>query len=139
MDAIIPYLNFNGNASEALAFYSKVFDGKVIYQQSFGDAPMDIPPGYKDKVLHAMFQAGDLQFMVSDCMPNQPVTGGTNVSLSLNCPTVDDIEKKFSALAEGANITMALNDTFWGARFGMLTDKYGINWMFNHDYEKKHK
>ncbi len=139
MEAIVPYLNFNGNATEALAFYAKAFDGKVLFQQTFGDSPMESPADYKDKVMHATFQAGDLTFMVSDSMPGHPVSGGTNLSLSLNFKSVADIDKTFAALSEGATVTMPLQDTFWGAKFGMLTDQFGINWMFNHDYEKKEK
>lgn len=141
MEAIVPYLLFNGNAAQALAFYKKAFAGEILFQQSFGDSPMgdQTPADYKDKVMHASFKADDLQFMVSDAMPNQPVSGGSNLSLSLNFKSVADIEKTFSALSEGATVTMALQDTFWGARFGMLTDQFGINWMFNHDYEKKEK
>ncbi len=139
MEAIVPYLTFNGNAAEALAFYAKAFDGKTLYQQSFGESPMESPGEYKDKVMHATFQAGDLTFMVSDSMPGQAVSVGTNLSLSLNFKSVADIDKTFAALSEGANITMPLQDAFWGAKFGMLTDKFGINWMFNHDYEKKEK
>ena len=141
MEAIVPYLMFNGNAEEALAFYAKAFDGKTLFQQSFGESPMgnETPDEYKNKVMHATFQAGDLTFMISDCMPDQPVTGGTNMSLSLNFKTVADIDKTFSALSDGANILMPLQDTFWGAKFGMLIDKFGINWMFNHDYEKEEK
>jgi PhnB protein len=139
MEAIVPYLNFNGNAKEALAFYAKAFDGKILFQQTFGESPMESKPEYKDNIMHATFQAGDLTFMVSDCMPGQSVGGGTNMSLSLNFKTVDGIDKTFEALSEGATITMSLQDTFWGAKFGMLTDKFGINWMFNHDYAKKEK
>ncbi len=141
MEAIVPYLNFNGNAAEALAFYSKAFNGSVLFQQSFGDSPMDehTPADYKDKVMHATFQAGELKFMVSDAMPGQPVNPGSNLSLSLNFTSVADIDKTFGLLSEGATITMPLQDTFWGARFGMLTDQFGINWMFNHDMEKKEK
>ena len=141
MEAIVPYLLFNGNAAEALAFYAKVFDGKIVFQQSFGESPMakETPDEYKSKVMHASFQAGDLTFMVSDAMPGQPANGGTNLSLSLNFKTVADIDKTFATLSDGAKVTMALQDTFWGAKFGMLTDKFGINWMFNHDYEKKEK
>jgi PhnB protein len=139
MEAIVPYLNFNGNAAEALAFYAKAFDGKIVFQQTFGESPManDTPDDFKGKVMHATFQAGDLTFMVSDCMPGQPVSGGTNMSLSLNFKSVTDIDKTFADLSEGANIIMSLQDTFWGAKFGMMTDQFGINWMFNHDYGKK--
>lgn len=141
MEAIVPYLNFNGNATEALAFYSKAFDGKILFQQTFGESPManETSVDFKNKIMHATFQAGALTFMVSDCMPGQPVSGGTNMSLSLNFKSVTDIDKTFAALSEGANIIMPLQDTFWGAKFGMMTDKFGINWMFNHDYEKKEK
>ena len=141
MEPIVPYLNFNGNAAEALEFYSKVFDGKILFQQTFGESPMaaDTPEPGKNKIMHASFQAGDLTFMVSDCMPGQSVKNGTNLSLSLNFKTVAEIDTVFAALSDGATITMGLQDTFWGAKFGMLTDKFGINWMFNHDYAQKEK
>lgn len=137
MEAIIPYLTFNGNAAEALAFYAKAFDGAILFQQSFGDSPMETAEDWKDKVMHASFQAGELTFMVSDIMKGQNVIPGSNTSLSMNFKDVASIDKVFAALSDGANITMPLQDTFWGARFGMLVDKFGINWMFNHDYEKK--
>jgi len=141
MEPIVPYLNFNGNGAEALAFYAKAFDGKTLFQQTFGDSPMadNTPADYKNKIMHATFQAGDLTFMISDCMPGQEVNTGTNMSLSLNFKTVADIDKTFTALSDGATVTMPLQDTFWGAKFGMLIDKFGVNWMFNHDYEKKEK
>jgi PhnB protein len=69
-------------------------------------------------------------------MPENLVHGGTNLSLSLNFKSVEDIDKTFAALSDSATVTMPLQDTFWGARFGMLTDKFGINWMFNHDIKK---
>jgi PhnB protein len=137
MEAIVPYLNFNGNAAEALAFYSKALNGSVLFQQTFGESPMESPVDLKDKIMHATFKAGELTIMVSDCPPNVSVTTGTNVSLSLNFNDVAEIEKTFAALSEGSTITMPLQDTFWGARFGMLTDRFGINWMFNHDYKKE--
>jgi len=137
MEAIVPYLNFNGNAAEALSFYSKAFDGKVLFQQTFGESPVDSPADFKGKIMHATFEAGDLKFMVSDCGPGQTVHGGTNMSLSLNFKTVESIDKTFAALSDGASVTMPLQDTFWGAKFGMLTDRFGVNWMFNHDYAKK--
>ena len=133
MEAIIPYLFFNGDASEALAFYSKILDGKIILQQTYGESPMPSGAEMKDKIMHATFQADKLMIMVSDCPPDRAVSNGRNISLSLNFPDVQSIENTFKALSDGANITMELQDTFWGAKFGMLTDKFGINWMFNHD------
>lgn len=136
MEAIIPYLNFNGNAAEALDFYSKALNGEVIYKQTFGESPMESSEIQKDKIMHASFKAGDLHFLVSDTMEGKNVSGGDKLSLSLDFTQVDELNTTFSALSEGGHITMELQDTFWGARFGMLTDKYGFNWMFNHDYQK---
>ena len=141
MEAIVPYLMFNGNAAEALAFYTKAFNGKVLFQQTFGESPMadQVQESDRNKVMHATFEAGELKFMVSDSMPGQQVEPGTNLSLSLNFAGIAEIDNSFNALAEGGQVTMALQDTFWGARFGMLTDRFGINWMFNHDLEKNNK
>ena len=136
MDAIIPYLNFNGNAKEALAFYEKALNGKVAYSQTFADANMAQDESMKDKILHAVFEAGSLKFMVSDCPPGVSVSGGDQVSLSLNFHDLETIEKTFEALADGGHITMPLQDTFWGARFGMTKDRFGVHWMFNYDKPK---
>ena len=131
MNAIVPYLNFNGNAAEALAFYSKALNGAIEFQQTFGESPMEVPAEAKDFIMHATFKAGDLTFMVSDCMPGQSVAGGTNLSLSLHFTDLDSINKTFAALSEGGTVTMELQDTFWGAKFGMFTDKYGVSWLVN--------
>ena len=138
MEAIVPYLNFNGNAAEALAFYSKALDGGVAFQQTYGESPMPVSDDQKNRIMHATFKAGDLTFMCCDTNDQMSAaTAGTNVSLSLNFSDVKSIDKTFHALSEGGRVTMPLQDTFWGARFGMITDKFGFHWMFNHDIKKK--
>ena len=137
MEAIIPYLNFNGNAQEALDFYVKAFEGKITQSQTFGGADMAEDESMKDKILHAVLEAGNLKIMVSDCPPGVSVKEGDQVSLSLNFNEVEVMEKTFAALADSGNVTMPLQDTFWGARFGMTKDKFGVHWMFNHDYKKE--
>lgn len=139
MEPITPYLNFNGNAAEALAFYAKAFDGEIVFQQPYGDSPMAGSPDWKDKIMHATFQAGSLTLMASD-IPEKDgtqVTAGTNTQLSLNFKHEEDIDRVFAVMSDGSHITMALQDTFWGAKFGMLTDKFGISWMFNFDRPKE--
>ncbi|WP_118974685.1 VOC family protein [Taibaiella koreensis] len=138
MEPITPYLNFNGNAAEALAFYAKAFDGEIVFQQPYGDSPMAGSPDWKDKIMHATFQAGSLTLMVSDTPgPEEQVTAGSNTQLSLNFKHEEDIDRVFAAMSEGARITMPLQDTFWGAKFGMLVDKFDIHWMFNFDRPKE--
>jgi PhnB protein len=139
MEPIIPYVHFDGNCSEALQFYEKAMEGKIIMQATYGDAPMEMPKEGKNKIMHARFEAGSLTLLASDMPPGHAIKLGNNTSLSMNFTQVDQMEKVFNALSEGATIRMPLQDTFWGARFGMMTDKYGVNWMFNHDYPKQEK
>lgn len=137
MEAIIPYLTFNGNASDALDFYSHALNGNIVMKQTFADAHMERSESEKNNILHAILKTGDLTMMFSDGGVSGEVSSGTSLALSLDFKNLEDINKAFDALSDGAIITMPLQDTFWGARFGQLTDKFGFNWMFNHDYEKK--
>lgn len=139
MEAIIPYLNFNGNAKEALEFYTKALNGTIVQSSTFSEANMAQDESMKDKILHAVFEAGELKFMVSDCPPGVSVTEGNQVSLSLNFNDPVTIEDTFTALSKDGTVTMPMQDTFWGARFGMTKDKFGIHWMFNHDKQPKQK
>ena len=135
MALIQPYLTFNGNCAEAMNFYKEVFGGELM-MQSFGDAPMDTTPETKDLIMHARLQNGDLILMASDGMPGQAPVQGTNVTISVQSASKEDQEKYFNKMAEGGKITMPLEDTFWGAYFGMLTDKFGMHWMFNTEHKK---
>lgn len=136
MKAIIPYIYFKGNAQEALDLYAKAFGGQILHSQTYSESGQEAKPEMKDKIMHAALSAGDLMIMVSDG-EEKDIKEGNQVSLSMDFASVEEMEKVFAALSEGANITMPLQDTFWGARFGMLVDKFGISWMLNHDYEKK--
>lgn len=135
MQPIIPYLTLNGNATEAMSFYKNAFLGEIVFSQTFAEAPMEIPEGNGHKIMHAKLQAGELVLLFSDTLPGQETVGGTNLSLSMDFKSLEEIERTYNALTDGATISMPLQDTFWGAKFGILVDKYGIQWMFNHDYE----
>ncbi|RYZ22105.1 MAG: VOC family protein [Chitinophagaceae bacterium] len=131
---LVPYIMFNGNCEEALNFYAKALGGQIQGLQYFEGAPVDTKPEDAKKVMHAQFSAGDLFLMASDGQQNEAVGG--MVHLSLDFPSQEEIGATFAALSEGARITMPLQDTFWGARFGMLTDQFGVSWMFNYDKPK---
>lgn len=127
-----PYLNYPGNASQAIAFYEKALGAKKESVMTFGDIPdMKVPDAQKGLVMHAALNIGGGQIMLSDAQPNQPPVPGTNNYVALHLDDVADAEKKFNALAEGGKVMQPLTDAFWGAKFGSLTDKFGIYWMFN--------
>ncbi len=134
MPSVTPYLTFPGTCEEAMDFYADALNGEIISMQHFGDAPdQNFPADAADRVLHCILVADDVIIMASDTMPGMSVTSGSNISMSLDFESAEEQQAAFNALAEGGTITMELQDTFWGAKFGMLTDKYGIAWMFNYD------
>lgn len=131
------YLTFNGQCEEALNFYRAALGGEIASLQRFGDTPGDTPPEHANRVMHAEFRSGDMYFMASDSMPGQPVSPGTNVTLSINLNDQAEQNAIFNSLAAGGQVTMPLQETFWGAEFGMLTDKFGVNWMLNRELDGK--
>ena len=134
------YLIFNGNCRQAMEFYAKSLGADLqmmTYSQTPGQGPgCEIPEQAKDKIMHAHLQKGSAVLMASDGRPGQPATIGNNLWVSMDCDSAQEIEKVFSAFSDGASITMPLQGTFWAARFGMLTDQFGINWMFNLEQPK---
>lgn len=125
------YLGFKGNCEEALNFYKEALDGEILRLGRYGESQMETADELKDKIMHARLQFGDTLIMFSDMMGENEADAGSMISLSIECDTLDQLEKVFPKMAEGGKVTMPLQDQFWGARFGMLTDKYGIHWMFN--------
>lgn len=129
MRSLNAYLFFAGNCREALEFYQHALNGKIDSLQTYGEGNIAENDSQKDLVMHADFRIGDVHMMAADSV--RPVESGTNISLNLNFETEDEQTEVFNKLAEGGKVTMQLEDTFWGARFGMITDKYGVQWMLN--------
>jgi PhnB protein len=129
-----PYLNFNGDAAKAIALYETVFGTKAEQVGRFGEVPGgDVPPEHADRIMHARLSIGPGMVMLSDAPPGMAVAKESNTHVCLDFDDASDMTKKFDALADGGRVTMPLQDTFWGATFGMLTDRHGIRWMFNCD------
>lgn len=128
---LTPYLIFSsGNCEEALKFYEKVLGGTTGHISRYADAPEDQKSMDPRKIMHTHFAVeGNVLFMASDG-PVDAIDSGM-VSLSLNFADADKIQQVFTDMSDGGTITMPLQDTFWGATFGMLKDKYGVKWMFN--------
>lgn len=129
-----PYLTFDGTTKDALAFYAKVLGGELEFSQTFGESPMkdEIPADYRDRIMHATLRLPDGPLMASDAGPWAPFEGPMrSCGLSLHFKDVDKARKIFAALAEGGNVTMPFEKTFWAAGFGMVTDRFGIAWMVN--------
>lgn len=131
---LVAYLMFDGNAEAAFDFYARCLGGKVAQISRYGDAPpeMPMPPAMRDKVMHIRLEVGDQVLMGSDAMssmgPWEPIKS-CSVAIQIDAPA--EAERLFHALAEGGTVQMAIGETFWSARFGMLVDRYGVPWMVN--------
>ena len=130
------YLMFNGNCEEAINYYKEHLGGNVVQMQRYGETPEATSVSYKDKIMHGIMDLQGLTVMFSDAMEERNVTFGDNFSIALDFKSNGDLNRAFDALSTGGRVTMAVQDTFWGATFGMCTDKFGINWMFNYDKPK---
>ncbi|MCE2501688.1 MAG: VOC family protein [Dehalococcoidia bacterium] len=130
------YLHFNDNCREAFEFYRSVFGGEFAIITTFADGPADMPPlpeNEKDRIMHVSLPIGSATLMGSDtCTPfGPPPVAGNNFSISISADTREETDRAFALLAEGGNVAMPPQDMFWGAYFGMCTDKFGVNWMLS--------
>ena len=144
MASINPYLIFNGNCEEAFLFYQSVFGGEFPYIGRFNDMPpADGNPVLSEedgnRIMHVTLPISDgYVLMGSDSnSASGEVAFGENVSLSINAKSKEEADKLFNGLSAGGSVTMPMNQTFWGAYFGMFADKFGIHWMVNFDENEK--
>jgi PhnB protein len=142
MATLNPYLNFMGNTEDAFNFYKSVFGGEFMGGiNRMRDTPDGdkLPASDKEKVMHVALPIGKGNVLMGTDMlesMGHKMNQGNNISLSLSTESEEETEKLFNALSAGGKIGMPLEKMFWGAYFGMCTDKFGIQWMVNFDYGK---
>ena len=122
------YLFFDGDCREAMEFYKGIFGGELTLQ-TMGEVP-GTEPEDKDRIMHARLEGGDIKLMASDGK-RKAVSKGSRVELALGGPDEVKLHKLFHGLSDGGTIKMPLEKAPWGDLFGMLADKYGIEWMVN--------
>jgi PhnB protein len=128
---------FNGQCEAAFKFYEQCLGGKITTMMTYGESPEpsmadQMPPQWRNKILHVGLMVGDQELMGSDSPPEYyEETKGFSVSISFNDPV--EAERIFHTLAENGKVQMPLQQTFWAYRFGMLVDRFGIPWMINCD------
>ncbi len=130
------YLNFKGNCEEAFNFYKSVFGVEFSYFSRFKEMPPveehPVEPQDMEKVMHVSLMLEDGTCLMGCDLGSkweEQHVAGTNFHISISTDTKEETERIFNALSEGGQVMMPLGDTFWGAYFGMFTDKFGIGWM----------
>ena len=138
MTQINSYLTFNGNCSEAMTFYKECLGGELVLQ-TIGESPLasKMPQQMKDCILHATLTNDTLVLMGSDMVPQSGLIKGNAVSLMLDCKTEKDIRNYYNKLSEDGHATHPLEQTFFGAMLGGLSDKFGNHWLLHFKKNEK--
>lgn len=137
MASLNTYLNFKGNTEEVFNFYKSVFGGEFALIQRFSDVPGiadNLPETDKNKIMHVSLPIGKHNMLMgTDVLESagHTLTFGDNFSISINADSKEEADTIFNKLADGGEIKMPLEMAFWGEYFGMLTDKYNIQWMMS--------
>jgi PhnB protein len=141
MATVQPYLNFSGNTEEAFIFYKSVFGGEFMTLQRFKDTPHgdNMSAEEREKIMHVALPIGQgTILMATDALESmgQKLSFGNNFYLTIIPDSEKEAYRLFDGLSDGGQVTMPLEKAFWGAYFGMFTDRFGVQWMVN--YEEKH-
>jgi PhnB protein len=136
MTKVYPYITFNGTCEEAFNLYKSVFGGEFQYLGRFKDVPATDSATFQgdndNKIMHISLLINDTMLMGCDNPDaNAAVVNGNNISLTINLNDKAEAERLFKGLSKGGEIKMPLESTFWGAYFGILTDRFGIQWLIN--------
>ena len=131
MRAITPYLTFYGNAKDAASFYETTFslENKGMMKYSDGDFPH--PAEASDYLMHCHLSDGNFTLMLADSpTPGEP--GTSNVALMIECESDEEVNRLYNALVEEGKAVMELQDTFWGAKYAKVEDRFGYTWDLNY-------
>lgn len=135
MATINPYLNFNGNCEAAFRFYQSVFGGELQNLQRFKETPSEghLPANEGEWLIHVALPIGKDTILMGSDSPSAmgKVTNGNNFHISVQTDSDEETDRLFNGLSAGGKVTMPLEKAFWGSRFGMFVDKFGVQWMVN--------
>ncbi len=125
-----PHLSFNGQCEAAFKFYERCFGGKIVAMLAYGDSPMaeQVGSDWRQKIIHATFALGGNRLTGGD-VPPQSYRKPQGFSVLLNVDGSTEAQRIFKILAEGGSVQLALTETFWAGRFGLVTDQFGTPWM----------
>lgn len=131
-NTLTPYVFLSGRCEEAIDFYHKAIGADVVFKMRYNESPDPIPPGmlqegFESKIMHATVRIKGCTLMMSDGCDDRSKMHGFRLALSLS--EESDAHATFDALAQGGTIEMPMSKTFWSPCFGMVTDRFGVEWM----------
>jgi PhnB protein len=142
MTTINPWINFNGNAEEAFAFYKSVFGGeftKVIRLKDLAGPDFEVGEEDANKIMQIVLPVGGENMLIGNDVPSfmGEVNENENRSkISVDCDSKEEANRLFTGLSEGGTVEAPIGDSPWGSYFGMFRDKYGIEWVVEFNQKK---
>ena len=137
MTQINPYLSFKDTCEDAFNLYRSVFGGEfaMIARMTDIDMGTPVPEGSENLIMHISYPIGGNILMGSDCPEGfgPKLETGNNFSVSISADSKEEADRIYKGLSEGGTSTMPMGDAPWGSYFGMLQDKFNINWMVSFD------
>jgi len=134
--ALNPYLTFDGNCREAFEFYRSAFGGAFSILSTYANAPadLDVPEAERDRIMHVSLPVGASVLMGSDCcsVTGPPPVVGNNFTIAIEGESRTHCDQVFAKLTDGGTVVTPLGEMFWGAYYGMWTDRFNINWLINY-------
>jgi len=134
---VTPYLTFNGNCREALEYYADVFRLPGPEPMTFGQVPPEegshIPSEMKDLVMHARLIIHGTPIMFSDAIPSSPVVFGKNVTLAITSDDLEKLQREFALIRKEGRVISEFQQTFFSPAYGVVEDKFGVEWQFSYD------
>lgn len=133
LKALNPYLHFDGTAQQALALYESALGAKVDCIMRYSDGPMaeQLPEEFRGRIMHSQVNIDGNILLMGDTAPGCPSPEGGNGEIMLDFTDVPSLTKACEALADGGTVVLAPEDTFWGARYGVVIDKFGVRWALH--------
>jgi PhnB protein len=126
---LTPYIMLDGNANEAIEFYVKSLDAKVLFKQTFGEGPETVPEVAKERLSHSILLVGETELYVADTFPGQPNQRGNQVQICITAPDVEHSTRLYDALQQGGQVITPLQKTHFSLAYGMITDKFGATFQ----------
>ncbi|MCE1246113.1 MAG: VOC family protein [Firmicutes bacterium] len=138
MKMLIPHLSFPGNAEEAFEFYGKSLGGEIKRLMRWAEMPGSekLPESDREKIMHICLELKNgILIMGADSIESTGpmLKNGNNITLVIETETKDQADEYYHNLEDGGLSVMPMHYAFWGSYFGMLTDKYSIKWMIEHN------
>lgn len=128
-----PFIMLDGNAKEAIEFYEKALHAKVLFKQTFGEAPdsheSTLPEEAKNRLAHSVLKIGEADLFVADTLPGEPNGAGNIVSICVTTSSVEESQQLFDALQEDGQVGLPLQKVHFSPAYGIVTDKFGVTFL----------